>query len=134
METETLAGNLIMEDGRLLLLHREDKDYWELPGGKVEEGEMPREAAAREAGEEIGCRVEVRAPVGRLDLDFEHEGKKYSFRGFTSEIVDGDPSLGEDRFDAKDWFGPEELLELELAPNLAETVDHLRLLLMRGER
>ncbi|MDY6766397.1 MAG: NUDIX domain-containing protein, partial [Candidatus Nanohaloarchaea archaeon] len=103
MQTETLAGNIIVDDGKLLLLYRTDKGYWELPGGKVEEGEMPREAAQREATEEIGCEVAVRSSVGRLDLDFEHDGKEYQFRGFLSEIVDGEPTLEEDRFGKQRW-------------------------------
>lgn len=131
METETLAGNLIIDDGELLMLYRTDKGYWELPGGKVEDGEMPRDAAAREAQEEIGCDVAVRSSVGRLDLDFEHEGKEYQFRGFLAEIVDGEPTLEEDRFGKQRWVDAEDLLDMPLAPNLQETLDELRLLLIR---
>lgn len=131
MAETTLAGNLIIEEGKILLLYRTDQGYWELPGGKVEEGEIPREAAKREAEEEIGCQVDVRSSVGRLDLDFVHDGKQYHFRGFASEIVDGEPVLAEDRFSDKGWFGEEELLDIDLAPNLLERLDELRLLLMR---
>ncbi|MDY6774357.1 MAG: NUDIX hydrolase [Candidatus Nanohaloarchaea archaeon] len=131
METETLAGNLIFRGKELLMLYRSDKGYWELPGGKVEDGEMPRDAARREAEEEIGCEVEVRSSVGRLDLDFEHEGKEYQFRGFLSEIVDGKPEIKEEKFSDFDWFGPDELLDIALAPNLEERIDELRLLLLR---
>ncbi|MDY6769072.1 MAG: NUDIX domain-containing protein [Candidatus Nanohaloarchaea archaeon] len=134
METETLAGNLILDDGKLLMLYREDKGYWELPGGKVEDGEIPREAAQREAQEEIGCDVVVRSSVGRLDIDFKHEGKTFQFRGFLAEIVNGEPSLEEDRFGEYRWVDAADLLDMPLAPNLAEKLDELRLLLIRMPR
>jgi 8-oxo-dGTP diphosphatase len=131
MDGETLAGNVIIDGGKLLLLYRSDKGYWELPGGKVEDGEIPKEAAEREASEEIGVEVDVRSPLGRLDLDFEHEGEEYRFRGFASEIVEGEPRLEEDRFGKKGWFDEEDLLDMKLAPNLLERLDELRLLLIR---
>ncbi|MGP3970275.1 NUDIX hydrolase [Streptomyces sp. 6N223] len=44
--------------GRLLLVHVRHRDCWELPGGGIDPGETPREAAARELWEEAGQRVE----------------------------------------------------------------------------
>ncbi|GAB3655734.1 NUDIX hydrolase [Actinocorallia lasiicapitis] len=44
--------------GRVLLL-RNERDEWELPGGKIEAGESPRDAVAREIGEETGWTVTV---------------------------------------------------------------------------
>ncbi len=47
-----LAGALIADaDGRLLLVHRNTPEmtWWEVPGGKVEAGEDPWQAAQREA-------------------------------------------------------------------------------------
>lgn len=48
------AGLLFIADGKVLLLHRVDRDEWEGPGGHVEDGESAREAAIRECLEEIG--------------------------------------------------------------------------------
>lgn len=40
---------------------------WGLPGGKLESGETPEQAALRELGEELGLRVASSDVLGRLD-------------------------------------------------------------------
>jgi ADP-ribose pyrophosphatase YjhB (NUDIX family) len=48
------------DEGRLLLCHGRDADVWNLPGGQVERGETPWQAAIRETYEETGLEVSVR--------------------------------------------------------------------------
>jgi ADP-ribose pyrophosphatase YjhB (NUDIX family) len=49
------AGLLFVDDhDRVLLVRPTYKDYWEIPGGLVEEGESPHMAAMREVTEELG--------------------------------------------------------------------------------
>lgn len=57
------AKAVIVRDGRVLLA-RNDRDEWELPGGRVERGESPAAAAVREIAEETGLLVEVTAELG----------------------------------------------------------------------
>ncbi len=45
-----------VQDGRVLLLENE-RDEWELPGGKLELGEDPQECVVREISEETGWQV-----------------------------------------------------------------------------
>jgi len=52
------------EAGRVLLCHRRDLDVWNLPGGGVERGELPTEAAIRETKEETGLDVIIKHLVG----------------------------------------------------------------------
>ena len=47
-------------EGRILLCHRRDADVWNLPGGQVERGETPWQAAIRETHEETGLEASVR--------------------------------------------------------------------------
>lgn len=47
-----------VRDGRVLLLKNE-RDEWELPGGRIELGESPEECVAREIHEETGWTVET---------------------------------------------------------------------------
>ncbi|GAA4614647.1 NUDIX hydrolase [Actinoallomurus liliacearum] len=74
------AGVLFFdEEDRVLLVVPAYKDYREIPGGYLEHGESPKEAAAREVEEELG----IRPPIGRLLVaDWapdEREGDKLLF-------------------------------------------------------
>ena len=54
------AGVLFFDDtGRILLVQPTYKDYWDIPGGYVETGETPAQAAAREVREELGIETVV---------------------------------------------------------------------------
>jgi ADP-ribose pyrophosphatase YjhB (NUDIX family) len=56
-----VAGAVVIQDARVLLIQRRQPEgslLWTLPSGKVEPGEAPADAAAREALEETGVIVE----------------------------------------------------------------------------
>lgn len=59
---------VVVRGGRVLLL-RNERDEWELPGGKLEAGEDPAACVVREIGEEVGWDVTV-GPV--LDVWLYH--------------------------------------------------------------
>lgn len=63
MKTVIVAAALIIEKGRILVTQRKkDSSYgllWEFPGGKIKEGEEPREALRRELREELDADAEV---------------------------------------------------------------------------
>jgi len=64
--TLVVAGLIVGDDGRILITQRRPEQAlggkWEFPGGKVEPGEAPVAALARELREELG----VAAEVGRI--------------------------------------------------------------------
>lgn len=74
------AGAIVVIDGRLALIERvrtpDSPPYWVVPGGGVEPGETPAETALREAHEELGLEVRLRADeatfVVRADDHLEH--------------------------------------------------------------
>ncbi|QGA80916.1 NUDIX domain-containing protein [Candidatus Nanohalobium constans] len=119
-----LAGNLIVEDGKILLLYREDEEHWEVPGGKVEEDESPTEAAVREAEEEIGVEVSLEKPF--YTGEFQHNDDLFLWNGYIAEIEEGEPEITEDNFGKLEWFEGSELDNLELAPNLKMILPALR--------
>ncbi len=67
--------------GRVLLIYfavtRSDGlfTFWLTPGGEIEPGESPAQAAARELREELALTVPVEGPVYLDQNQFEHEGE-----------------------------------------------------------
>ncbi len=72
------AGELVEQDGRLLLLRRGPATafggHWCLPAGYCEAGEPPSDTAAREAAEEAGLRVQVGALFDAFYFDDDPRG------------------------------------------------------------
>jgi ADP-ribose pyrophosphatase YjhB (NUDIX family)/FMN phosphatase YigB (HAD superfamily) len=63
------AGAFVMKGKKFLILQRSKKEtskhgLWELPGGKVEKGETPRETAVIETQEEAGLDVTLKVNLG----------------------------------------------------------------------
>lgn len=54
METRVAAHGVIIRDGLLLMSHWHEGDRWTLPGGGLDPGEPPADAAVREIFEETG--------------------------------------------------------------------------------
>lgn len=121
-----LAGNLLVEDGEVLLIYRSDEEYWEVPGGKVEDDESPTQAAVREADEEIGVEVELEKPF--YTGEFMEDGDLFLWHGYIASTEE-QPSLEEEKFSDLEWVGKERLDELELAPNLRQIEPALRKIL-----
>lgn len=49
----------VVFEGDSVWLRKNERNEWELPGGKIDEGEQPTETVARELREELGFEVEV---------------------------------------------------------------------------
>jgi 8-oxo-dGTP diphosphatase len=117
MDIITVAGCVLLDDyGRILLLHRKltDSGLWYLPGGKVEEEELPESAAVRESREELGVDVRLRRLLA--SEAFEHEETEYLFYWFLAEIVKGEPTITQpELFDDLDYIEFEDMPSLALS-------------------
>jgi lipoyl(octanoyl) transferase len=116
----------------VLLLRRtsERGGFWQTVTGRLEEGESPARAAARELHEELGRELEV------VDLDYRHAfalGEQLPPRlveesGFVARWPEGqEPRLGAEH-DAAEWVSLEEAARRLPFKGLRETVRRAALL------
>ena len=62
------AAIILIKDDKVALIerHRQGLTYFTFPGGHVDEGETPEQAAVRETMEELGLEVTLKKLVARL--------------------------------------------------------------------
>ncbi|MFF0080615.1 NUDIX domain-containing protein [Streptomyces canus] len=82
---------------------------WELPGGKVEEGESPEAALVRELREELGVEVEV---VARVPGEWLLKSP-YVLQAWTARLVptSPDPKPLQDHDELR-WLAPDEIWDV----------------------
>lgn len=72
-KTIRVAAAIIVDGGRVFATQRgygERKDWWEFPGGKIEQGEQAEEALRREIKEELDINIEVGELVDIVEYDY----------------------------------------------------------------
>ena len=81
MTVKLIAHTLIEKEGKYLLIKRSKikrglpnvyPSYWDIPGRSVEENELPREAALREAMEEVNQKIRIDR-ITHEDSQFDSE-------------------------------------------------------------
>jgi 8-oxo-dGTP diphosphatase len=123
-----VVAALIFKNGQILVCQRTRHQTmplkWEFPGGKIEEGEQPRDALRRELNEELGIEATIGDEVARIRHQYNHrsavELRFYAVREYQGEI--------ENRiFKDLRWAQPSELpsfdfleADLQLVRDLAE--------------
>ena len=73
-----VVAALILQDGKVLICQRTRHQTmplkWEFPGGKIEEGEQPRDALRRELEEELGIDATIGDEVSRIVHEYPRGG------------------------------------------------------------
>ena len=73
-----VVAALVLNDGKILVCQRTRHQTmplkWEFPGGKIEEGEQPRDALRRELDEELGIDAKIEEEVARIRHEYPGGG------------------------------------------------------------
>jgi len=114
--------------GRLLLIHKIDNDFWALPGGAMDLGESVADAAVREVAEETGVNVQITGLVG-LYTDPGHvmayddgEVRQEFSVCFHARAVSGEPRQDNTETKAAKWIEPTEVDELSIHPSMRRRI------------
>lgn len=111
-EMRTVVAAVIeRSDRRLLIGQRRRGDTsplkWEFPGGKVEAGETPEHALARELREELGATLQKCVPIGKVLHKYAETPEQLEILFFAAAISEGE--LAPRTFEKTVWVLPKEL-------------------------
>ena len=115
MKTIKVAAAIIIHDNQIFATQRgygEFKAGWEIPGGKIEEGETPQEALAREIKEELDTEIEVKDFLETVEYDYPEF--HLSMDCFFCTIKSGELVLKE--HEAAKWLTAETLDSVDWLP------------------
>ncbi|MFB6860485.1 NUDIX domain-containing protein [Streptomyces virginiae] len=104
LHSVSVAGIVVREDGRVLVIQRADNGAWEPPGGILERNERPEEGVRREVAEETGVTVEVE----RLTGVYKNLTLGVIALVFRCRPVGGEERLSDESTDVR-WLTPEEV-------------------------
>jgi 8-oxo-dGTP diphosphatase len=100
------STGIIVVAGRILLV-RESSGMWLLPGGKIERGELPIIAVARELFEEIGSVTHAARFL------FTHRSRTSLHHVFRVELSTEFPPKAREEIVAIEWFDPVKIYDIE---------------------
>ncbi len=130
MRTVVVAAGLVFERGRVLVSRRKAGQHleglWELPGGKVEEGEDPRAALARELREELGVEATCGAVVDVTFHRYDDADKCVLLLFFEATLLPGSPPPRAVDVAEIAWFGPADLDPSLFPPADVPVLDEIR--------
>lgn len=116
------AGGLIVEKGKIALVHRPRYDDWSLPKGKLDPGETFEAAALREIEEECNLRCELHEELQSDEYNVR-KGKKL-VRWWRMSVVEDLGFEPDDEVDELRWLPTRDAKAIA-------TYDHDRLLIAR---
>ena len=115
MKTINVVAAIIRDGNKIYATQRgygDYKDGWEFPGGKIEPGETPKQALAREIKEELDTDIAVGDFLTTIEYDYP--AFHLSMQCFWATICKGEPVLKE--HEAAKWLTADNLDSVEWLP------------------
>lgn len=120
-----VVAAIIHENGKIFATQRGYGNYrhkWEFPGGKIEPGERPEEALAREIREELETEICVGELAGTVEYDYPEF--HLCMRCYLCTIVSGDLTLVE--HESAKWLDRNDMFSVDWLPADIEIIEKLQ--------
>jgi len=123
----TVVAAIIEHEGKILACQRARGGrfelMWEFPGGKVEPGEAPAHALARELREELGVNATIGREVFRSKYSYAEMREPIELIFFAASAPPGE--IENKEFEQIAWRTPESLTELDFLAADSELIEKL---------
>lgn len=75
-----------------------NKDYFDIPGGKIEDGETEVQTCIREFKEETGMEINDLRCIGKVEIIYPNQDKKFILKTYIANKINGVPQELEDNY------------------------------------
>lgn len=129
MPTQFIANKALIErDGKVLIIREaptnpdvdaDNVGLWEVPGGRMEFGELPEDALKREVREETGLEIDVLEPVAVAQWQPLIRGEKVQIVAiyYRCRYQSGEVRLSNEH-DQAEWIAPADYTKYHFIPNV----------------
>ena len=117
----SVAGIIVDDEGRALIIQRRDNGHWEPPGGILEHGETIEDGLRREVYEETGLKVEAE----RLTGVYQNMRRNIVALVFRCHRTSDRPPSETDEASAVRWVTPNEIRRLMTDAYASRVLDAL---------